>query len=194
MKAIERIIHYIESEGINKSELERKCGISNGYLGKQYAKNADVGESVLRAILENCPNLSQEWLFYGNGEMLRARIVDRMIEYIKAKNLNVDEIDKKIYGERELWVALGVKKAKPVFFKQFEDNPRIDVHPRGIQLFINKFAYDANPIWLLTGEGSMLKADEMRVVCDEKDKKIEELTKRIGVLEYQLEQSKSKKK
>lgn len=74
MKAIERIFKYIDYKGLNKSELERKSGISNGYLAKQFARKADIGESILNGILENCPDISAEWLLTGQGEMLKEEI------------------------------------------------------------------------------------------------------------------------
>lgn len=72
MKTIHRIEQYIESKGFNKSSFERKCGLSSGYLSKQLARNADIGESILTKVLENNPDLSREWLYFGEGEMLRS--------------------------------------------------------------------------------------------------------------------------
>lgn len=72
MKAIERIYQYIDYKNINKSDFEKKCGISNGYLGKMYGINADIGESILLQIIENCPEVSPEWILTGNGSMLKS--------------------------------------------------------------------------------------------------------------------------
>ena len=74
MKAIERIFEYIDFKGINKSELERKTGTSNGYLAKQLQRKADIGESILINILENCPDISPEWLLTGSGQMLKQNV------------------------------------------------------------------------------------------------------------------------
>lgn len=70
MKAIERIYQYIDLKHIKPSSLERACGISNGYLGKQYRRLADIGESIMNSILENCPDLNPVWLITGKGDML----------------------------------------------------------------------------------------------------------------------------
>lgn len=78
MKAIERIFKYIEIKGLNKSELERNTGISNGYLAKQLSRSADIGESILINILENCPDISPEWLLTGKGDMLRGEGVNHI--------------------------------------------------------------------------------------------------------------------
>ena len=70
MKAIERLLQYIEYKGFNKRTFEIDNGLSNGYLGKQLSRNADLGEGILIKILENCPDLNPEWLLTGKGEML----------------------------------------------------------------------------------------------------------------------------
>ncbi len=72
MKIIERVYKYIDFQEITVCNFERKTGISNGYLAKMKARNADIGEGILRKVLENCPEISVEWLVTGRGEMLRA--------------------------------------------------------------------------------------------------------------------------
>ena len=74
MKAIERIFQYIDYRGLNKQELERISGISNGYLAKQLSRKADIGESILKKVLENCPDISPIWLLMGEGSMLKSSI------------------------------------------------------------------------------------------------------------------------
>lgn len=73
MKAIERIYKYIEYQCIKVSDFEKKNSLSNGYLGKMRVRNADIGESIMLQILENCPDLSPLWLLLGEGEMLRTQ-------------------------------------------------------------------------------------------------------------------------
>lgn len=75
MKAIERLIQYIDFKGFNKRTFELSNELSNGYLGKQLARNADLGEGILVKILENCPDLLPEWLLTGKGEMLKSELV-----------------------------------------------------------------------------------------------------------------------
>lgn len=70
MKAIERLLQYVDCKGFNKRSFEIDNGLSNGYLGKQLLRNADLGEGVLNKILENCPELNPEWLLTGKGEMI----------------------------------------------------------------------------------------------------------------------------
>lgn len=71
MKAIERVYKYIDFIGIKAIPFEKKIGLSNGYLGKQLVRKADLGEGILMKIIENCPEISPEWLLTGEGEMLK---------------------------------------------------------------------------------------------------------------------------
>jgi hypothetical protein len=60
MKSIERLLQYIDYKGLNKRTFEVNNDLSNGYLGKQLSRNADLGEGILTRILDNCPDLSPE--------------------------------------------------------------------------------------------------------------------------------------
>lgn len=71
MKAIDRIYQFIEYKRYKIIDFEKKCNLSNGYLGKMKGRNADMGESVMLNVLENCPEISPEWLLTGEGEMLK---------------------------------------------------------------------------------------------------------------------------
>ena len=84
MKSIERLMQCIDYKGISKRAFEVDNDLSNGYLWKQLSRNADLGEGVLIKILENCPDLSPEWLFTGKGQMI---ISDLEIEPIKKPSL-----------------------------------------------------------------------------------------------------------
>jgi hypothetical protein len=72
MKTIERIYKYIEYRNITPAIFEKKTGVSNGYLGKQLKRMADIGESITTRIIENCPDIDPLWLLTGKGEMLRS--------------------------------------------------------------------------------------------------------------------------
>ena len=80
MKAINRVIHYIDNKGINNSSFEKMCGLSNGYLGTQLKRNADLGEGILNKILDNCLDVSPEWLLTGRGEMLKSEGATEVIK------------------------------------------------------------------------------------------------------------------
>ncbi|HEU0126604.1 S24 family peptidase [Flavobacterium sp.] len=71
MKAIERLYEYLEFKGIRVTPFEVKAGLSNGYLGKQFKRKADLGETILLKILENCQDLNPVWLLMGDGSMIK---------------------------------------------------------------------------------------------------------------------------
>ncbi len=99
MKAIERLMQYIDYKGFNKRAFEIDNGLSNGYLGTQSKRKADLGEGVLLKILENCPELNAEWLLTGKGEML---VVDNnaIVKLNKKPSPDVDD------GLRERYILL----------------------------------------------------------------------------------------
>lgn len=72
MKAIERLYEYLSKKGISPNKFEKSTGLSQGYLSKMYNRRADMGESMLTSVLENCPELRAEWLIIGKGEMLQS--------------------------------------------------------------------------------------------------------------------------
>ena len=80
MKAIERLMQYIDYKRYNKRAFKIDNDLSNSYLGKQLARNADLGESILNKILENCPDLSPEWLLIGTGEMKVSDVETKLVE------------------------------------------------------------------------------------------------------------------
>lgn len=71
MKAIERLYQYMEHKGLKPTALEKEIGLSNGYLGVQRKRNADMGEGVFLKIIDNCRDINASWLLTGEGNMLR---------------------------------------------------------------------------------------------------------------------------
>lgn len=72
MKAIERLYQYMEYKGLKPTALEKEIGLSNGYLGVQRKRNADMGEGVFLKIIDNCRDINSSWLLTGEGNMLRS--------------------------------------------------------------------------------------------------------------------------
>ena len=72
MKAIERLYQYMEYKGLKPTALEKEIGLSNGYLGVQRKRNADMGEGVFLKIIDNCRDINSSWLLTGEGSMLRS--------------------------------------------------------------------------------------------------------------------------
>lgn len=86
MKAIERLKQYIDIKGIKPAAFEKIVGLSNGYINKQFARNADLGESIFNKILENCPEINPMWLMFGTGEMVQTKNEKNVVKKIDHKN------------------------------------------------------------------------------------------------------------
>lgn len=71
MKAIDRFLQYLDNKEIKPTRFEKDAGLSNGYLGTQKKRNADLGEGIIIKIIDYCRDLSVDWLLTGNGVMLR---------------------------------------------------------------------------------------------------------------------------
>lgn len=80
MKIINRIYQYIDYRGIKPTRFEKQLGLSNGYLGTQLKRNADLGESVINKIIDNCLDLNSEWLITGRGNMLIDSFEENMLK------------------------------------------------------------------------------------------------------------------
>ena len=86
MKIIDRVFQYIDYKGIKPIPFEKKIGLSNGYLGKQQKRNADLGEGIILKIVENCPEINPYWLLTGQGEMLNTKSEKNTIKKNDGKN------------------------------------------------------------------------------------------------------------
>ena len=72
MKAIARLHEYIDYKGSKPTRFEKELGLSNGYLGTQLKRNADLGESIINKIIDYCLDINPEWLLTGKGDMLKS--------------------------------------------------------------------------------------------------------------------------
>lgn len=79
MKAIERLYQYMEYKGLKPTALEKEIGLSNGYLGVQRKRNADMGEGAFLKIIDNCRDINPSWLLTGEGNMLRVESEEKNI-------------------------------------------------------------------------------------------------------------------
>jgi cytochrome b involved in lipid metabolism len=181
----ERLSHYLKTKKIGVSEFERSLGMAPSHF---YKVNS-IGSDLVAKISKEYPDLDLNWLLTEKGEMLKIRTVDRMIDYINAMGDDVERVDKELWGGTDIVSELFGRKRKATFFKYYEKHTDEDANFRALNHFMKHYAFDINPTWLFTGKGAMLKTED-----EKKCKNCEELTKRIGVLEYQLERLKSKKK
>ncbi|MDD2793876.1 MAG: hypothetical protein PHD73_11900 [Sediminibacterium sp.] len=69
VRLIDRLYQYLSEKGISAYAFEHTCGLSNGYLGKQYKGKGSVGSAVLEKIRLCYPDLDIYWLVTGEGAM-----------------------------------------------------------------------------------------------------------------------------
>ena len=67
----ERIKQIIEYYGLNTSQFEKKIFSSNGSIRTVLNRGSSLNVSTVVRILENCPEISSDWLLLGKGKMLR---------------------------------------------------------------------------------------------------------------------------
>lgn len=108
MKAIERLIQYIDYKGFSNRSFEIQIGLSNGYIGTQLKRNADLGESILNKILDNCLDINPIWLISGKGEMLKQKeapivpIVNEKDSYIiELQKDKIRSLEKELQNQRQ---------------------------------------------------------------------------------------------
>lgn len=68
----ERVYEFVKSEGLTIKEFEERCGLSNGYVSSM---RKGFGLEKLENVLTEFPDLSRDWLLYGEGEMLKSGAV-----------------------------------------------------------------------------------------------------------------------
>jgi len=72
----ERIRQYIKEKGLSAASFEKEVGAANGTLGKALKTGGSLSGATLENILTKYRDLSAEWLFRGDGNMLRqAKVV-----------------------------------------------------------------------------------------------------------------------
>ena len=68
---LERVALFAQNEGITIGSMEKTINASKGVLSRAVAQGTDIQAKWIKAIVENYPHLSPEWLITGEGEMLR---------------------------------------------------------------------------------------------------------------------------
>lgn len=70
----ERLIYYLDSKGVNKSEFGRRIGVSNAFVT---SIRKSIQPDKLLAIQNAFPDLNTSWLLTGEGEMLKEKEADK---------------------------------------------------------------------------------------------------------------------
>lgn len=88
MKAIDRLYQYLEDKGVKPTTFEKDMGFSSGYLSVQRKRSADLGESVLKKILDNCQDIDPSWLLTGQKIQVSLDGNDKSRNTEKVANVN----------------------------------------------------------------------------------------------------------
>lgn len=66
----QRLDLYMEYKGLNDNKLSLETGISNGLIGKARKRGSLSGQNISK-LINTYKDLSADWLFRGEGEMIR---------------------------------------------------------------------------------------------------------------------------
>jgi hypothetical protein len=90
----ERLDKFMKFKGLNDNKLTIETGISNGIIGKG-RKRGSLSQDNISKILHTYPELNANWLFTGNGEMLKSDNKNEVSD-IKIDESGLSSIDKLI--------------------------------------------------------------------------------------------------
>lgn len=71
MAVKDRISQFCKYKGLSIRQFEIQCKMSNGYVSSM---RSGLGIKKLENVLNAFPELSREWLLYGEGDMLKGKI------------------------------------------------------------------------------------------------------------------------
>ena len=70
MRVIDRLLQYLSHKNLSPYNIEKNCGIANGYLSKQAKGKGTIGSKIVEKITDRYKDLNITWLLTGNGQML----------------------------------------------------------------------------------------------------------------------------
>ena len=91
---IDRIDEFLQQKGDKKNALTKAIGVSSGYFTSARCMGAGLGVDKIVRILQLYPELSPDWLLFGNGLMIRNaslhNLDDMMAQQKKIKEVQQD--------------------------------------------------------------------------------------------------------
>lgn len=182
----ERLNSFIKSQNIGQSKFEKKVGLSNGYVNNI---SKSIGAEKLQRILNIYPELNENWLLTGEGEMLKQNNsvhTENRIPLIStyARGGRFDDFDIQIKKNECELVISPIKNAEyaiTIFGDSMEPE-----FPNGSQLHIMKVNENAFLEWgktyvLDTCNGTVVKKiyktkDKNVIRCSSINKEYEDFT------------------
>lgn len=179
MKIIDRVFQYIEYKGIKPIPFEKEIGLSNGYLGKQQKRNADLGESIILKIIENCLEINPYWLLTGQGEMLKSNTMGD----IRAGG---DVIGSGIVSNSTIKVSKGLTTEEQVQQENLKLHYEIKMRDREIDLLKRENNLLERDVASYKDALEQVKSSQ-DMIKELYERKIEDLKRTIRILETQME-------
>ena len=141
---------YISTKGISIRAFEATCGLSYGYVGNM---RQSIQPDKVKKIAHYFPDLNTGWLLTGEGRMFNGAY-ERMNQILKENNMSQKEFAKGTGGIAFIY---------PGIYKNAQKNPGdIKVLKSWIAALLKMFP-DYSEEWILTGEGSKFKANQVAV-------------------------------
>ena len=94
----ERLIEYLKAKKVSKSEFGRTIGVSSSYVD---SIRKSIDKDKLLSIAKSYPDLNQQWLLYGIGEMLStgSTIINESGVLINGDNTNSPIDNRHFYSD-----------------------------------------------------------------------------------------------
>lgn len=89
----QRISDFIKFKGITVKTFEERCELSNGYISSM---RKGFGAEKLENVLKEFPELSRDWLLYGEGDMLSGEVqqnVNGNNNHVAGRDINISSED-----------------------------------------------------------------------------------------------------
>lgn len=69
MRTKDRLKIFVKSLNMGQNTFEKEVGIANGYIA---SKSQTISSDTVERVIEKYPELNLEWLFRGEGKMLKS--------------------------------------------------------------------------------------------------------------------------
>jgi hypothetical protein len=103
----ERLIEFLAYLSIGQTKFEENVGLSRGFV---HRLNDNITLKTLKKIMESYPELNEEWLKTGEGEMLKPKIQPDVLQ--NSNNINSITVSKKAWDliEKQAQIILSQQK------------------------------------------------------------------------------------
>ena len=95
-------MQFIKYAGLSARQFDLSIGASNGYILRMQKNNASIGSDVIENIIKVYPQLNVVWLITGEGEMLKEREEELILDF--------DELPKEKQYEIEQLIETKIKE------------------------------------------------------------------------------------